>query len=144
MIKLLAMLAVLASVQGSTTPSRPASAEPRQIADEAMRFVAADDTKGLFAYVSEQMPSEREALDKLRVSSLDQRKKLAVSFGKSLGFAFIRECRVSDFLVRLVYAEKRERNVLRWQFIFYKARNVWAMSGFNWDDNVNAMFAPCD
>ena len=32
---------------------------------------------------------------------------------------------------------------MRWQFIFYKARTAWTISSFTWDDNVNALFAPC-
>ena len=51
---------------------------------------------------------------------------------------------MSDYLVRLVYVEKREKNVMRWQFVFYKARSAWSVSSFNFDDNLNALFAPCD
>ena len=144
MIKLLTMLAVLASVQGSTTPPRITPGEPRQIADDAMKLVATEDIKGLFAFIATHMPMEREALDKVRDSSIEQRKKLPSVLGKSLGTGFIRECRLTDYLVRLVYVEKREKNVIRWQFIFYKARTTWTISSFIWDDNVNSLFAPCD
>lgn len=143
MIKLLMMLAVLASVQGSTTPLKPTPGEPRQIADDAMKLVAGEDIKGLFAFIATHMPMDREAFDKIRDSSIDQRKKLPSMLGKSLGTAFIKECRLADYLIRLVYVEKREKNVIRWQFIFYKARTAWAISSFTWDDNVNALFAPC-
>jgi len=109
-----------------------------------MKYVAADDMKSLFSLIATHMPMDREALDKIRDSSIDQRKKIPSVLGKSLGTALIRECRLTDFLVRLVYVEKREKNVIRWQFIFYKARNVWTMSSFIWDDNMNSLFAPCD
>jgi hypothetical protein len=143
MIKLLMMLAVLASVQGSTTPLKPTPGEPRQIADDAMKLVVGEDIKGLFAFIATHMPMDREALDKIRDTAIDQRKKLPQALGKSLGTAFIKECRLTDYLIRLVYVEKRERNVIRWQFIFYKARTAWTISSFTWDDNVNALFAPC-
>ena len=144
MTKLLVMLTVLAGVQASTTPLKPLPGEPRQVADDAMKYVAADDMKSLFSLIATHMPMDRESLDKIRDSSIDQRKKIPSVLGKSLGTALIRECRLTDFLVRLVYVEKREKNVIRWQFIFYKARNVWTMSSFIWDDNMNSLFAPCD
>ena len=144
MIKLLAMLAVLASVQGSTTPQKPTSGEPRQISDDAMKFVAAEDMKGLFAFIATHMPMDREGLDKIRDSSIEQRKKLPPALGKFIGTGFIRECRPTDYLARLVYVEKREKNVIRWQFVFYKARTTWTISSFIWDEDVNALFAPCN
>lgn len=144
MTKLLAMLAILASLQGSTTPVSPVPSEPRQLADDAMKFVAAEDMKGLFAFVAAHMPTDRESLEKTLDSSLEQRKKVSAALGKSLGTVFVRECRFSNVLVRVMYLEKREKNALRWQFIFYKARTAWAMSSFNWDDNLNPVFAPCD
>lgn len=144
MAKLLVMLTVvLAGVQASTTPVKPAPPEPRQIAEDAMKYVAAEDMKGLFALIARHMPMDRESLDKLRDGSNEQRKKIPAALGKSLGFAFISECRLSDVLARLAYVEKREKNVIRWQFVFYKARNVWTMSSFIWDDNLNALFEPC-
>lgn len=145
MIKLLAMLAFLASVQGSTAPPKPEPGGPRQLADEAMKFVAAEDMKGLFASIAAHMPSsDRETIDSIRDNSIDQRKKLSAALGKSLGTVFVRECRLSDLLVRIVYIEKREKNALRWQFIFYKAREAWVISSFNWDANLDSLFARCD
>ena len=138
------MLALVASTQilGATLKSEPVL-EPRQIADDAMKYVAADDMKGLFVLIARHMPLARDELDKLRDSSIEQRKKIPAVIGKSMGFAFINECRISDFLVRLVYVEKREKNVLRWQFIFYRSRNLWTMVNFIWDENLNSLFAPC-
>jgi hypothetical protein len=144
MTKLLVMLAVLASVQGSSAPPKPEPGGPRQLADDAMKFVAADDMKGLFAFIAAHMPSsDRESIDAIRDSSVDQRKKLSAALGKSQGVVFIRECRLSD-LVRIVYLEKREKNALRWQFIFFRPRTAWVLSSFNWDANLDSLFAPCD
>jgi hypothetical protein len=145
MIKLVAMLAVLASAQNAATPSSAAAvSEPRQIAEEAMKYVVADDMKGLFAYIQLHMPVEKKKLDDLRENFIGQRKALPEALGKIVGFAFVSECRRSDFLVRLVYAEKREKNALRWEFIFYKARNNWALSNFVWDDKATAFFESCN
>ena len=52
-----------------------------------------------------------------------------------------REDTVSDFLVRYIYAEKRDNHPLRWTFIFYKAKDDWKVDAASWDDNVAGFFA---
>ena len=145
MIRLLAMVAVLASAQNAATPTgAPAVFEPRQISENAMKFVAANDMKGLFELIARHMPLAPEELEKIRVKMVEQRKAIPGLLGKSLGYAFISECRKSDFLVRYIFVEKREKNVMRWQFIFYKPRTTWQMTHFYWDQDTNSLFAPCN
>jgi len=151
MTKLLTVLAafgVLASASNSAVPATGTTAkaapEPRQIADNAMKFVAAEDLKGLFEFIGRNMPMEPDELKKIRDNIVDQRKKIPGALGKPMGFTFVSECRRSEILVRLLYAEKREKNVMRWEFIFYRPRNVWTMVSFHWDSNVQGLFAPCN
>lgn len=144
MIRLLAMVAVLASAQNAATPTgAPAVFEPRRISEDAMTFVAANDIKGLFELIGRHMPMAPEELEKIRVKMVEQRKVVPGKIGKSLGYAFISECRKSDLLVRYVFVEKREKNVMRWQFIFYKPRTTWQMTSFYWDEDSNSLFTPC-
>jgi hypothetical protein len=150
MTRLLLALAVLASVPSPVVPATATSSaaatgsEPRQIADNAMKFVAAEDLKGLFEFIGRHMPMERGEIAKIRDSIIDQRKKIGGVIGKPIGVAFISECRRSEILVRLLYAEKREKNVMRWEFIFYKPRKVWTMASFHWDNNLQGLFVPCN
>lgn len=145
--KLLVALAVLASAPNSAVPATGTAAiatpEPRQIADNAMKFVAAQDMKGLFDFIGRNMPMEPGDLIKIRDNIIDQRKKIGDALGKPLGFAFISECRRSEMLVRLLYVEKREKNVMRWEFVFYKPHNVWTMTYFHWDADLQNLFVPC-
>ena len=146
-MKRLVMIAMLAGVAVPAVPATGAATaaapEPRQIAENAMKFVAAEDMKGLFEFIGRNMPMEGDELRKIRDSIVSQRKGIGAVLGKPMGFAFISECRRSDILARLLYAEKREKNVMRWEFIFYKARNVWTMSSFHWDNNLQGLFEPC-
>ena len=94
MIKLMAMLTLLASAQNAVAPAPAAAAsEPRQIADNAMQFVAANDMKGLFELIGRHMPMDPKDLDKSRANIVEQRKRIPDALGKSLGYAFISECR---------------------------------------------------
>ena len=60
-----------------------------------------------------------------------------------MGYAFISECRKSETLARLIYVEKRAKNVMRWMFIFYKPRDRWQLSYFYWDEKLPEIFEPC-
>lgn len=143
MISLIAAVAVLVSAQNAASPSVKAVAEPRQISEEAMALVAADDMKGLFKVIALHMPMKTEELDAIRTKMLDTRKTLSSRVGKILGYAFIAECRKSDILVRYTYIEKREKSVVRWQFLYYKPRNTWLMTFFYMDEDLNSLFVPC-
>lgn len=143
MISLIAAVAVLVSAQNAASPSVKAVAEPRQISEEAMAFVAVDDMKGLFKVIALHMPMKAEELDAIRTKMLETRKTLSNRVGKILGYAFIAECRKSDILVRYTYIEKREKSVVRWQFLYYKPRNTWLMTFFYMDEDLNSLFVPC-
>jgi hypothetical protein len=143
MIALMAMIAVFASAQNAAAPATTAVFEPRQISEEAMKFVADNDMKGLFEHIGRHMPIEKKELEATRLNFIEQRKQLNGTIGKGVGYAFIGECRKSDLLVRLTYVEKREKSVVRWLFIFYKARNTWQITNFFMDQDMNAVFLSC-
>jgi hypothetical protein len=117
--------------------------EPRQVAEEAMGFIAMDDMAGFMAMVRRKMPMPAGDIEKIEATLKSQRKEVISKLGKSLGYALVNECHRTDMLLRLIYAEKREKNVLRWQFIFYKPRDKWLWSYFYWDGDAQQLFAPC-
>ena len=143
MIAVLAIVAVLAGAQNTASPSAAAVPEPRQISEEAMKFVVDNDINRLFELLARHMPMKSAELDGIRTKMVDARKPLADRVGKSLGYTFISECRRSDILVRYTYAEKREKSVVRWQFIFYKPRTTWILTYFFMDEDLNSLFQPC-
>jgi hypothetical protein len=128
----------------SAAPGAAANPEPRQLGDNAMKFIARDDIAGLFKYLGAIMPMEKDELDKIRDNIVGQRKGVTAKIGASVGYALISECRKSDTLSRLIYAEKRAKSVMRWQFIFYKPRDKWTLIYFFWDDKHPEFFEPCN
>jgi hypothetical protein len=141
MICLTTLVAAHASADANKLP--PTGPEPRQLAEEAMSFVAIDDMTGFIAMVRRKMPMPAGELDKLEATLRSQRKEVVSKLGKSLGYVLVNECHRAGVLLRLIYAEKREKNVLRWQFIFYKPRDKWLWSYFYWDSDPQQLFAPC-
>ena len=127
----------------ASNATAPAVVEPRLLGDQLMKFVAADDMPGLFAYMSTVSTMEKAQIDDLRDNVIKQRKPLVSSLGPFAGVGFVSECRRGDFLSRLVYAEKRAKSVMRWQFIFYRVRDKWKIIYFFWDDKINELFESC-
>jgi len=143
MIALMAAAVLFASAQNVAAPSDASAPKPLQISEEAMKFVAVDDMKGLFKLIAKHMPMKADELEAIRTKMVDMRKALPGKVGKILGYAFVSECRKSDVLVRYTFVEKREKSVVRWQFLFYRPRNTWQMLSFFMDEDMNALFLPC-
>lgn len=137
------MLTLLASTPSGADSTRPPGPEPRQIAEQAMKLIAADDMKGFIAMVRAKMPMPKGEVEKIEEMLKTQRKDLGATLGRGLGYMLLDECRRGDTLARLVYAEKREKNVLRWQFVFYKPRDTWEWTFFHWDADMQQLFAGC-
>lgn len=128
----------------ASNATAPLVVEPRSLGDQLMKFVAADDIPGLFAHMATMSPIEKAQMDDSRENVLKQRKPLVSSLGPVLGFGFVSECRRGDFLSRVVYAEKRSKSVMRWEFIFYRVRDKWQLIYFYWDDKVKELFESCN
>jgi hypothetical protein len=133
--------AALASSQ--TALPAASAADPRALAEKAMKYLASNDLKGMFKYIETIMPIEKAELDKIRDTSITQRKVLPTTLGAYVGYAFINECRKSDFISRLIFVEKRAKNFIRWEFVFYKPRDKWQISAFYWDTKSAEVFAAC-
>lgn len=141
-----ASILALASAPSLADSVKPAASgpEPREMAEEAMNLVAADDIDGFVALVRRKMPMPPGEIEKIENTLKTQRKDLVSKLGKSLGYLLVSECRRGDTLRRLVYAEKREKSVMRWQFIFYKPRDKWLWTFFFWDSDLAQLFVNCD
>lgn len=141
---LLTLLSSPAVFASSQTPLPAATvSEPKMLADKAMKYLASNDLKGMFRYIQDIMPMEQAELDKIRDTSITQRKTLPATLGEYMGYAFISECRKFDQVSRVIFIEKRARNFIRWEFVFYKPREKWQLSAFYWDTKNTEIFASC-
>jgi hypothetical protein len=141
LLTLLSSATIIASAQ-SPSPAATVS-EPKMLADRAMKFLGSNDIKGMFAYVHSIMPMEKSEMDKIRDTTLSQRKTFNSSIGEYVGYAIISECRKFDQVSRVIYIEKRSKNFIRWEFVFYKPKEKWQLSAFYWDNKNAEIFASC-
>lgn len=115
-------------------------AKGRDLTVAVMNLVAAGDDRGAFELLRSNLPIPKGEFNSVRDKSIEQRRAVAERFGKTLGYKFVREERVSDFLIRLTYVEKRANHFLRWQFTFYRPQSEWRLNSFIWDDNAEGLF----
>lgn len=146
MTRVLVLLILLSSpvvLASQSAPPTSSGTEPRALAERVMRYLPSDDIKGLFAFAHTLMPADKSEMDKFRDTTISQRKALDATIGPYVGFAFIGECRKSEQVSRVTFIEKRTKNYLRWEFIFYKPKDKWQLSAFYWDNKNAEIFAAC-
>lgn len=60
--------------------------------------------------------------------------------GSILGYDFVKEERVEDFLIRFTFVIKHDVTVTRWRFLYYKPEDGWMLNSFFWDNQVKGLF----
>jgi hypothetical protein len=142
----LAFCAAIASAAPRETAATATAgtAEPRAMAEQMLKFLPKDDLTGLFALMQKFMPLPKDEINKLRDTTIEQRKQIVAGYGSHLGNSFISECRRSEVLSRVIFIEKRVKMFVRWEFTFYKPRDKWQMSSFVWDTKNDHLFEACD
>ena len=61
------------------------------------------------------------------------------TYGKTIGYEFIKREKIKDFFVRYSYAHKFEHHVMRWVFTFYKPKEGWEFSSVEFDNRANLL-----
>ena len=112
----------------------------RALASSVMARIEAGDDRGALELTRSHIRVDEKQFNESRDRTLSERRNVATRFGRVIGTKVVREERVSDFLYRITYVEKREAHLLRWQFTFYRARSEWQLNSYTWDDNVAALF----
>ena len=80
------LLTMCSAVLASSQTALPATAnEPRAVAEKAMKFLATNDLNGMFKYIQTVMPMDKAELDKIRDTSITQRKTLPATLGEYVG-----------------------------------------------------------
>lgn len=112
----------------------------RNTVDDAMALVVEGDLSAAFAKFRNYWPMPAGEIDTILEKTIDQRRRLALRFGKPLSYEMVKEQKVGESLVRYVYVEKCERTAIRWTFVVYKSRDTWSFNSVAWDDNLLALF----
>jgi hypothetical protein len=113
----------------------------KEICSAFLKQVMVDDYNGAFAYLKAQPNSiSGENFAELEVLAIQQAPTIREVYGEAIDVRLVKEDLTSDFLLRLVYVIRRERHIIRWEFIYYKPAAVWKLDAVSFDDKIDGLF----
>lgn len=138
--KWIMMVFLFALSNGAMADTLKDTAEARQLADRVMSQIGAGNTEAGILLAKPFMIIPVAELDVWLDQIKMQQPALAQRFGKSLGHEFIREDKVGQHLVRIIYIHRYEKHLMRWSFYFYRGAAGWVLNTFKTDDHVFELF----
>jgi hypothetical protein len=130
------MFVCIRSNQGSQENSAPA-AELKKLCEESLAIFAKGENDKGFALLQDayaKTPSENE-LAIMQKSYSETIARFSATAGQPIGYELIDEKNIGDSLQKKVYLLKFERNVLRFSYVFYRARDSWKILEWHYDCN---------
>ncbi len=115
-------------------------AEARQLGDRIMARVGAGDVDTALSMMRPYLVIPEVELEALRNQIKIQMPVASQRFGDAIGQEFIKEERVGESLLRLVYLQRYQRHAMRWYFVFYRNDDGWVLNTFRFDDGIQNMF----
>ena len=140
--KLIAVLAVSFTVITSTAFAQGLATfdELRKVTDGVMLQVGSGDIEGGFKNFKHLTIIPEAEFEALVAKSKAFLPMMALRFGGSIGHEFLKEEKLGNSLVRLVYINKFEKHAMVWNFYCYKGKNGWVINTFKFDDNWPGLF----
>ncbi|MBU6249727.1 MAG: hypothetical protein KGO47_00980 [Cyanobacteria bacterium REEB417] len=112
----------------------------RKVLDQSMGSLAKGQIKEGYSTLSlySSLPSAdmQVALEDI----LNQQPGIQRRFGGRLGYQFLRSEGMGDNLIRWTYLERFEKSAITWNFIGYRGKAGWMISGVTWSGDLERLF----
>jgi hypothetical protein len=146
MLKLIRILvtAALFSLSAAQAAGQgvPSVADLRKVTDSVMAKVGGGDIEGGLKIMRPLTIIPTAEFDVMLGQVPLQLPGISARFGASMGQEFLKEEKLGDSLVRLIYLHKFERHAMRWIFYCYKGKSGWVINTFRFDDKWQELFSP--
>jgi hypothetical protein len=96
--------------------------------------------KEAFDLIGTQWLYDAAEVQKAREQSEKEQAVVKERFGQPVGIKLAKEEEAAGIGLRVTYVIQYEKNLIRWQFIFYKAKDRWLLYSFKWDNAIEALF----
>lgn len=114
--------------------------DARVFADQVMARVATGQLDAAIAEMKRYTIVPEAEIDATLGQFKLQLPAIAQRFGSVIGSEFVREDKVGDSLIRIVYLQRFDRHAMKWLFYFYRGSNGWILNTFRFDDNILSLF----
>jgi hypothetical protein len=112
----------------------------RKVLDQSMGSLSKGQIKEGYSTLSlySSLPSAdmQVALEDI----LNQQPGIQRRFGRRLGYQLLRSEGMGDNLIRWTYLERFEKSAITWNFIGYRGKTGWMISGVTWSGDLERLF----
>jgi hypothetical protein len=106
-----------------------------------LEHAAADDYAAAFSYLKAQPNCiSAENFAELEALAVQQADAIRQAYGSAIDVRLVKEELAGDFVLKLVYVVRREKHIIRWEFIYYKAAADWKLDAISFDDDITRVF----
>lgn len=112
-----------------------------KLSGQFMKSIVEGDVDKAFSSVDPYFPISQPEFDNLVHQTRAQLQGSQPNFGSMLGYKFVGEKTVEDFLLRFTFVIKHELTVTIWRFLYYKPEDQWILNSLNWNDQVKDLFS---
>ena len=114
--------------------------EARSYCEAIINHVAKGQIEETFVLVGSQWPFPVAELKQAQEQAEKNQVFVEERLGQPCGYRLVKEEVVPEVCLRHTYVIKYEKHLVRWQFVFYKAKDRWQLNSFKWDDSIEALF----
>jgi hypothetical protein len=114
--------------------------EARSYCEAVINHVAKGQIEEAFVLIGSQWPFPVAELKQAQEQAEKNQVFVEERFGQPCGYRLVKEEVVPEVCLRYTYVIKYEKHLVRWQFVFYKAKDRWQLNSFKWDDSIEALF----
>ena len=104
-----------------------------------MTFLKDSEFQKAFTQLQQYWILPENELLQLESLTIKQFNLVSDRFGKIIGFDFIKDMTIKDYVLRKIYVLKFEKHMIRVLFTYYKNDNGWILNGFKWDDQMEEL-----
>jgi hypothetical protein len=140
MLRIIFLIVFLTWSQTSLADTFPSAAAAKVFTDKVLAKVGAGDVEAGVSMIKPYTIIPAAEFEAMAGQIALQLPAVAQRFGKPVGSEFIKESKVGDSFVRLLYLSKYEKHAMRWNFYLYKTPQGWVINTFNFDDKIHEMF----
>jgi hypothetical protein len=114
--------------------------ECKKLCENFVQLMVKGETNKAFEAIKPFWPLPESEIATLQMQTTSQLNTVAPRFGGIVGYEFISEEKVGNFILRYTYVVKYQKHIIRWVFILYKPQNAWVINIVKFDDNIKALF----
>lgn len=114
--------------------------DARSYGEAVIDHVAKGQIEEAFVLIGSQWPFPVAELEPVKEQAEKNQVFVKERFGQLCGYRLVKEEVVPEVCLRYTYVIKYEKHLVRWQFVFYKAKDRWQLNSFKWDDAIEALF----